>query len=200
MFSDIVVPDGNEAEFAEVASKLGCKKIIFLYNFDGYNEKKAQKLELIRKNFNMLIETAIIVSQGNMNKASKLSTMLVAKSSDSDRFFIESGKIRIIYGFEDLQRKDHMHQRASGLNHILCDLARKNNVSIGFSYGSLLSKNKISAAILMGRMMQNLRLCQKFKAKTAIGLFSSNPYSMRAFHDVQSLFRTLGKNISQNSG
>lgn len=192
MLLDIVVPDGNEAEFAEVANKLGCKKIIFLYNFDGYNEKKAQKLELIRKNLNMLIETAITVSQGNMNKASKLSTMLVAKSSDSDRFFIESRKIKIIYGFESVQRKDYLHQRASGLNHVLCELAAKNNVTIGFSYSSLINQNPSAASLTIGRMMQNIALCQKYKVKTVIGSFSEKPFDLRTPHDVLSLFTMLG--------
>ena len=200
MLEDIVIPDGNEAEFAEIARRLGCKKMIFLYNFEGYTEKRAKKIESIRESHNMPIEEGLIVNPKNMDRASKLSKTLVAKSSENDRLIIESGKIKIIYGFEDLQRKDHLHQRASGLNHVLCDLARKNNVSIGFSYSSLLSKNKILAAISMGRMLQNIRLCQKFKTKTNIGSFSSHPYSMRAFHDVQALFKMLGKSILQNQG
>ena len=120
------------------------------------------------------------------------SKLLVAKSSDKDRFFIESKKIKLIYGFEEIYKKDYMHQRASGLNHIICELASKNNVAIGFSYSSLFNKNSADTPLLIGRMMQNITLCQKYKVKTIIGSFSEKPYDMRAPHDVISLFTMLG--------
>lgn len=195
MLEDIAIPNGNEAEFAEIASRLGYKKMCFLYDFDGYDiEKEAKKLEHIRTKQNMPIEIGFIVNQRNMDKASKHSRLLVAKSSDKDRMLVESKKIRMIYGFEDAQKRDYLHQRASGLNHILCDLAKKNEVAIGFSYSSLLGKDKIRSSILIGRMMQNIRLCQKFKVKLIIGSFSNNPYCMRAPHDVTALFKLLGIN------
>src|SRR3989338_6580410 len=58
-------------------------------------------------------------------------------------------------------RKDFMHQRNSGLNHVLCALAKENNVAIGFSFSSILHAEK--RAVLLGRIMQNILLCRKYK-------------------------------------
>lgn len=188
MFSDIVIPDKNEEEFIEIASKLGIKKLYFLYDFDGYG-KNNNKSDFKTK---INIETWPIANQKNMNVALQHSKLLVAKSSDKDRFFIESKKIKLIYGFEESQRKDYLHQRASGLNHILCELARKNNVAVGFSYSSLFDNNPETASLRMGRMMQNISLCQKYKVKTIIGSFAEKSFDLRAPYDVMSLFTMLG--------
>jgi len=97
----------------------------------------------------------------------------------------------VIYGFEELGRKDYLHQRASGLNHIMCELAKKNNVSIGFSYSSLLN-NEIDSPVVIGRMAQNIKLCQKYKVKMIIGSFAENPFDLRAPHDLSNLFKIFG--------
>ena len=167
----------------------------FLYNFDDYNEEKiTKKLESINYHNNIVIETGFIVNQKNINKASQQSKLLFAKSSDKDRFFIESKKIRLIYGVEKSYKKDYLHQRASGLNHTICELAKKNKITVGLSYSSLLNRNPAISSLLMGRMMQNIVLCQKYKVSTVIGSFAENPYHLRAPHDIISLFTMLGMN------
>ncbi|MBI3035166.1 hypothetical protein HYY71_02485 [Candidatus Woesearchaeota archaeon] len=87
-------------------------------------------------------------------------------------------------------------QRESGLNHIICGIASKNDVAVGFSYSSLLNKNPVDSSQLIGRMIQNIRLCQKYKVKTVIGSFSERPFEMRARHDITSLFTMLGAGTS----
>ncbi|MBS3114580.1 hypothetical protein J4448_05755 [Candidatus Woesearchaeota archaeon] len=194
MFSDIIIPKNNEDEFIELAARLGYKKLHFLYNFDDYYKGKIQKkLESI-ENKKINLQIGFTINQKNINKALQQSKLLVAKSSDKDRFFIESKKIKLIYGFEEVHKKDYMHQRASGLNHIICELASKNNVAIGFSYGLLLNKDLIFTSILIGRMMQNIKLCVKYKCNMAIASFSNNPMHLRSPYDVLSLFKVLGLN------
>lgn len=193
MFSEIVIPKDNEAEFIEVALKLGIKKIYFLYDFGEYNEEKTKKkLDEIKDNKDICMEIGFIVNQKNISKAIGKSKFLAAKSSEHDRIFIEGQKIRLIFGFEEISKKDFLHQRASGLNHIMCDLLRRNNVTVGFSYSSLF--NKKNQALLIGRMMQNIALCRKYNAKTVIGSFSEKPFDLRPRHDIDSLFSLLGMN------
>ncbi|MBI2659306.1 hypothetical protein HYX05_04390 [Candidatus Woesearchaeota archaeon] len=190
MTADIALPKNNEEEFIEAASKLGIKKLIFLYDFDEYHKNKIQeKIDLI-KNKKINLQTGFIMNQKNISRAFKISKLLVAKSSDNDRFLIESKKINLIYGFEEIHKKDFLHQRASGLNHIICGLANKNNVAIGFAYSSLFNKN--NQALVMGRMMQNIALCKKYKVKTVIGSFSQNAFHLRTPQDLASLFALLG--------
>lgn len=196
MFSEIVLPNDNELGFLEIAERIGIKKLYFAYNFNEFFSQKIQdKLGDIKHN-KISFDAIFLASPGNFNKAAKQPRILAAKSSDQDRLLIESKKVKIIYGFEELHRKDYLHQRASGLNHILCDLARKNSVAIGFSYSSLINNDKEQLAIVKGRMMQNIRLCRKYKVKTIIASFSENPFGLRAYHDVASIFRLMGMDDS----
>ena len=188
MFRDIVIPNNNEEEFAEIALKLGYKKLYFLYDFNEYRDEIEKNLERLNIDF----EIWLIVNKKNLNNAVKKSKLLVAKSSADDRELIESRKIKLIYGFEEIKRKDYLHQRASGLNHILCDIANKNNIAVGFSYSSLLNKNAQNVSVIKGRMIQNIGLCQKYKVRMMVGSFSSEPYEMRAPHDLAALFEILG--------
>lgn len=192
MFRDIAMPKNNEEEFLELAAKLGIKKIYFLYNFDERNYENAPKKLSLIDNHNLSIETGFIVTQKNIGQAERLSKLLAVKSSSKDRFFIESKKVRIVYGFEETFKNDSLHQRSSGLNHILCELCRKNGVAIGLPYGSLLNKNSQIAALSIGRFIQNIRLCQKFNVKLLIGSFSDKPFDMRSPYDIVSLFSLFG--------
>ena len=82
-------------------------------------------------------------------------------------------------------RKDKMHQRDSGLNQVLLKLAKQNNVAIGFSFKSLLnSKTRVKD---LGRIIQNIKLCRKYKVKIVIQEFEE-----RNKEDVNSLFKVLG--------
>src|SRR3989344_2202774 len=181
MFEEIVFPKNNEKEFIEIAEKLGTKRITFLYNAEDYKPKQSFDTDVE-------IKTGIISKTSNTNHAFKMSKFVVAKSSSYDRMLIESKKISMIYGFEENLRKDNMHQQASGLNHIMCSLAKNNDVSIGFSYISLLENNPV----ITGRMMQNLKLCKKYKNAVLIGSFATHPFQLRSRYDVASLFRLIG--------
>jgi len=83
------------------------------------------------------------------------------------------------------QRMDKMHQRDSGLNQVLLKLAKQNNVAISFSFKSVLnSKDRVKD---LGRIIQNITLCRKYKVKIVILEFEN-----RNRVDVNSLFKVLG--------
>lgn len=186
---DIVIPDNNEEEFIAIARKLGYKTLYFLYNYDDYQSNK--------KNFadipDIKIVNGVLADSKKLkkikNKMEEGSVFVAAKSSDKDMEIMEGHLANLIFSFEENQRRDFIHQRASGLNHILCSLARKNNITIGFSFTSIL--NAKDRHEILGRIMQNLRICRRFKAKTVIASFAKNPYEMRSMHDLRSLFKVL---------
>lgn len=191
MFREIALPKDNEEEFVEVASRLGIKKLYFLYNFDEFDEKIQEKIEKVNGLKGIKVETGFLVNQKNLGKASKKSNLLVVISSDKDRFFIDGKKIKLIYGFEMSPKKDYLHQRASGLNHILCELIKKNDIAVGFSYSMLLGKDTKTIPVYIGRLLQNIGLCEKYKVKTIIASFAVNPWEMRPPHDIINLFSLL---------
>ena len=192
---DFVIPNNNEKEFIIMAERLGYKELFFLHNFDDFskNSNSDPKIKIRR---------GILATPKNIDKINQKlkdkDVFIAIKSSDTDREIIEKNNVNLIFGFEEISRKDFFNQRLSGLDHILCKLAHNNDISIGFSFNSLLnSENK---SIILGRMIQNINLCRKFKVKMIIGSFARNPYEMRSPYDLESLFRILGlKNqISRN--
>lgn len=186
---DIVIPDNNEEEFIAIAPKLGYKTLYFLYNYDDYQSKN--------KNFadipNIKIVNGVLADSKKLkkikNKMEEGSVFAAAKSSDKDMEVMEGSLANLIFSFEENQRRDFIHQRASGLNHILCGMARKNDITIGFSFTSIL--NAKGRHEILGRMIQNLRMCRQFKVKVVIASFAKNPYEMRSMHDLSSLFKVL---------
>tara|TARA_Y100000310_G_scaffold2558_1_gene3286 strand:+ start:3428 stop:4030 length:603 start_codon:yes stop_codon:yes gene_type:complete len=187
---DIVIPNNNEEEFITIAEKLGYGGICFLYDIEDYlNNKK--KLQIGHK---LKISFGILANSRNINKIKvKLKgqkVFIAIKSSNMDRQVIEGSKADIIFSFEENTRKDFIHQRASGLNHVLCKLAKENDITIGFSLYSILdAKDK---HVMLGRITQNMKLCKKFKSKTAIASFAERPLDMRDSNDLVSLLKTQG--------
>lgn len=188
---DFVIPNNNEDEFIVMTDKLGYKGLYFLYDLNDYLNKNKT---ISTNNKKIKIYTGILADKKNIYKIKtkfKNKDIFVAvKSSNNDREVIEKAKINMIFSLEENFRRDFIHQRASGLNHILCKSAKENDVTIGFSVKSILdSQNKRE---IMGRITQNINLCRKFKVKTTIASFAQNPFEMKNTKDLTSLFEILG--------
>ena len=186
---DIVAPNNNEKEFVAIAERLGYNGICFLYALDNYlNKEKRFEAKKIK------IYYGILADSRNINKikdkAKNAKVFVAIMSSNNDREIIERSKADVVFSFEDNPKKDFIHHRASGLNHILCKLANENNIIIGFSLSSII--NAGNKAAIMGRIMQNISMCRKFKVKTVIASFAQKPLEMRSAHDLISLFEVLG--------
>ena len=78
------------------------------------------------------------------------------------------------------------------MNHVLCKLARDNKIAIGINFGDILKVDGEKRAVLIGRIMQNIRLCRKYKVKMVIGSFARNEYEMRAAKELFALCRAFG--------
>ncbi len=184
---DIVIPAGNEKEFALTAKRLCFKGICFLYSFNDFF-KDGVKIEGIETHKGLLISSKDF--EKAKSKIRGRNIFVAIKSTGDDRNPMKELKSSVFFSFEEIVSRDFMHQRGSGLNHILCRLAKENSITIGFSLKSIL--NSANPSMILGRMMQNISLCSKFKVKTAIASFASSPYEMRSPHDLEGLFRLLG--------
>lgn len=122
-----------------------------------------------------MIYTLIKAKNGNdlikeVNKAKGL--IIVEGYSDSvNRIALENKNVNILLSPEKGRDRDFTHFRNSGLNQVLCNLAHKNGIAIGFDINEVL--NAKDQANVLGRMMQNIRLCRKYKVKMLIFDFSN---------------------------
>jgi RNase P/RNase MRP subunit p30 len=184
---DFVFPKNNEEEFIKIAKKLGNSSLCFVYPYKNF-KKKTFKTDLE-------IKQAIITDQKNINNSKNLTDIVLiqnTKNSINIRLIIEKNKNIVFFDIEDKNQKDFIHQRRSNLNHIICNLANKNNITFGFSFNSFLHINIKERNILMGRIKANIRLCKKYKNKIIISSFAKNPYEMRNYNCLKTFFKTFG--------
>jgi len=182
---DIVFPSKNEKEFIEIAEKLGYKELIFVYEHKFPLQKAKFKTKL-------KIHDALLVQHKKVISAKNKSKLVFVKATEDNRFAFEKSKPDMVFAIEEVQPRDFMHQRGSGLNHIMCRFAKENNVKIGFSFNSILNSSTMSRAQIIGRMQQNIALCRKYKCKTVIASFAKSPYEMRSPKDLLAFFIEIG--------
>ncbi|MBU4493482.1 MAG: hypothetical protein KKA61_03875 [Nanoarchaeota archaeon] len=194
MFIDLVLAKNNEKEFIEIAERLSIEGICFVYNFKNKNDflQNQEKISKLQEKTKLKLFTGLIANSKNISKAKKLSKIVIYKSTGNDRHAIEKSKTNIIFDLETVATKDSLHSRNSGLNQVLCKLANKNNVIIGFSFSSVLNTDGKLRSQILGRMMQNIKLCRKYKVKTVITSFAGEPYDLRSCYDLKSVFISLG--------
>jgi len=120
-------------------------------------------------------------------------------SSDDDeinRQVLEKAKINILL-LPLSKRKDFSKQRNSGLNTVLVNIAKKNNVEIGIDLEELFSQEKKQKAEILSRITQNINLCKK--GKVQIKFISKNkkvdPYLLKSLGLVLGMPTWMIKNI-----
>lgn len=102
------------------------------------------------------------------------------------RCAVENKKVEILLDPHLGVKNDHLHFREGGLNQVICKLAAKNQVTIGFSYGAMKKEKDL------GRIMQNIKLCKKYGVKILFVSLAESKFEMRAAHDIFSLLKILG--------
>ncbi|MCX6748885.1 MAG: hypothetical protein NT076_04740 [Candidatus Pacearchaeota archaeon] len=84
-------------------------------------------------------------------------------SIEENRKLIEKNK-NIILVLSHTDKKDKLKQRDSGLNQVLCSLAKQRNIVLAIDLEELLKeKDRKEKAKILSRILQNLRLIKKFK-------------------------------------
>jgi len=141
----------------------------------------------------------MIIDTDNLDEARKAieklygrGIVIVRGGNDSfNRKILENKKADILLSPERGGRKDRLKQGDSGLNHVLCRIARQNNIAIGIDFKEMLDKKedegKKQLAEHLRRIMQNIRLCKK--AKTNMILMNK---SGRDDYDLRAFLSTLG--------
>ncbi len=185
MYTDIVIPNGNEEEFIEIAYKLGYLGICFVYPEKDFKLKKigTEKVEVF---FGVLCE------QGDVKRARKKADFVLVENPEDARLCVEREAPDVIFNFESQSRKDFIHQRNSGMDHIIARFMKKKGIFPGFSLQSIFEQKEKD--IFLGRIMQNIFLLEKYSTDFLIASFAKDPYAMKNPGDIVSLFSTFGMN------
>ena len=183
-------------EICEESKVLGFEHIYFVKKVFSLNEIRKED----QKNYDIiLIKTQSVGMLRRMiDKASNLAQVFVFGTNDLiNRACLENKKIKALVSPEYERGYDWINYRNSGLNQVLCKIARDNKKTIVINFNDILFKEGRERAILLGRIMQNIKLCRKYKVKLRIASFASHQKEMRAVLDIKSLCAVIGMNTAQ---
>lgn len=170
---DIVFPRNNEKEYIELAQKLGYSGLVFCYTKDP--------VPVLKTDFP---HKSILLGRSGV--------LRVVASTETIRGVIERKHADLIYNFEVNTRKDYIHHRASGMNHVIAELLRKKEIVLGVAFSTLLHADPYKRGVLMGRIQQNVQLCRKYKVPIVVASFATRPLEMRSPHDLEIIGTKLG--------
>ena len=125
-------------------------------------------------------------------KKEKQEIIIQAQDDEFNRKILENKHVDIITNLESHNKKDYMKQRDSGLNEILCKLAKKNNIKIGIFLEPIKSLPKKQKAIILARIKQNIILCKR--TKTQIIILDKEKFQKQ---EIISFFISLGASTIQ---
>lgn len=173
---DIVIPKNNELDFIKIAQMLGYKELVFLYR---------------RKEDTKTINTKFPYHKAIFSEK-RIKGYLTVTDKLNPRSAIEKASVDLIFNQELTKKKDAMHFRYSGLNQVICKLMKEKFIIYAISFSQILNSKQDEQ--LIGRIRQNIKLCEKFKTKISIFSFAKSPFEMRAPKDLVAILSVLGAN------
>lgn len=130
-----------------------------------------------------------------LKKSKEEGKELIAVLSQDDEFnrkALEIKGINILVINEDLDIKDYMKQRNSGLNEVLAKICSEKNIKIGIQIDKIIKKDTIEKAKSLARLKQNIMLCKK--AGASLVFLNNSNIDKR---ELQSLMIVLGSDTKQ---
>ncbi len=124
----------------------------------------------------------IIINTISFNKAKqeiekrrkeKKMLIIIGKSDLFNRKILEKTQ-NIVLLLNQKQKKDRAKQRESGLNHVMAKFAKQNNHQIGINLDEIFQSKAEQQAMIISRIMQNIKLCNKKKVKMKFISLKSN--------------------------
>ncbi|MCB9362357.1 hypothetical protein H6504_02885 [Candidatus Woesearchaeota archaeon] len=107
------------------------------------------------------------------------------KAGADVRAWMERTKENYFYGFEDSEKKDFIHHRNSGLNQVICKIMKDRAHHYCFRI------QDCSDSFKVGRIMQNIRFCNKYGIPVHPITLGTTPLQMRSKSDMVALLRIL---------
>jgi len=151
---------------------------VLSFGFDVVFIKEVSKIEEITKqetkDYNaILIKTENVeMLRRIIDKAANYFDIFVLGTNDKiNRAALEHKKVKALVSPEYNRKFDYTSYRNSGMNHVLCKIARNNDKTIIENFSEFLAREKKDRATWLGRILQNARLCKKYKAKFIVTQF-----------------------------
>jgi len=148
------------------------------------------------------MDNALVINTINLNEARKIidlfsknnknkKIVVFAKGNEFNRKILENSKVDVLVFSEFLGEKGKLKQRGSGLNQVLCKLARDNEILIGVDISVMEKMSSKQLSEHISRIRQDVKLCNKYKVKMIlVNVVCKN------VHDLQSFCLSVGMSTS----
>lgn len=110
-----------------------------------------------------------------------------AQNEKFNRKILENKGVDVLLSPEFNNLNDKLKQRNSGLNEILCKIAKKNDISIGIELKKIINLQKKDKTKILSRIIQNISLCKRIGTKILI--IDKEKFSKQ---EIFSFFLSLG--------
>ncbi|HLD42029.1 MAG TPA: RNase P subunit p30 family protein [archaeon] len=192
-FYDYHLHSENLEETIKTAKILGFSGICISHNWVDLSslEKFRKSLEPHKKQIDMVIGVEIKDKQNRIpvivEKIRGLAEIILVHGGDLEvnRVSVETKGVDILL-HPELGRED------PGLNHVIVNLAEKNNVAIEFSLNDIIQSSKITRARLFEKMLFNAKLVKKYKAPFVLTSGAFDSLWMRSPSELTGLGHLLG--------
>lgn len=143
-----------------------------------------------------------IINTNNLNEARKQADKLrkenkpfaiLSQDDEFNRKALEIKGLNTLIINENLNQKDYMKQRSSGLNEVLANICSEKKISIGIQIDEIINKSDIEKARSLARLKQNIMLCKKAEVKLIFVDKNNNKL------ELQSILLSLGADTKQAS-
>ena len=175
---DIVFPEKNEAEFIEMAKRLGYDSLCFVYRTEIPENLPDAK--------------GISICTAALDNEKLKADFYFSQDIKTIREKIEGARFKLFFSLEAHSEPDFIHHRNSKMNQVFANIASEKDKIIAFDFNAILNSLGIVRARYLGRMMLNVSLCRKYKVKMCLASFAKSPFEMRAPMDLMSFGRILG--------
>lgn len=134
-----------------------------------------------------------------IDKLTKEKREVIIRGEDIEfnRKVLENKKVQILVLNHKIGR-DKLKERDSGLNEILCRIARENNITLAIDLNDLKTENKLEKGKILGRIIQNIKLIRKNKNKIVLVNKPNDKRNLQALLLVLGMDTKSANEISKN--
>lgn len=141
---------------------------------------------ILIKNQNIDVMRRIIDKSQNSFK----NIMILGMNDEINRACLEHKKTSSLLSPEFNRAKDYINYRNSGLNQVLCKIAKENNKEIIENLSDLQGEKK-NQSLILGKMLQNARLCKRYGVKFLIAIITKNEKEFLSSDKLENFSKTL---------
>lgn len=185
-YTDLVFPNGNEAQLVAMATRLGIHELLFCYKAEDPLSKSriAEATKYATKE--CAITPVILVKDlAGVDKAKAITKNVATYGSPA---VFEDKRIKYVLGMETGHRDDFIHHRNSGLNQVFIEQSKRTGKTLLINLRPLITES-IPQAVFLGRVQQNNTFFRKYKPAVMVVSGAKEPLEMRSPRDLQMILQ-----------